>query len=98
MQTSPSLADFMARLDEGPRGANDALAAIDKCAADQSPLLDLQQMELTDEDLQLVTPRFSAISSHVKELNLFMNECVNFRYTRDPPYTNDVFKLQRACT
>lgn len=77
MQASPSLAEFLARLDEGPRGADEALAAIDKCAAGASPLLDLQQMELTDKDLQLIAPKLSALSPHVKELNLFMNECVS---------------------
>lgn len=74
MQVSPSLAEFMERLDEGPRGSGDAIAAITKCADESGRLLDLQQMNLTNEDLELIAPKLAAISSHVKELNLFMNE------------------------
>lgn len=76
MQVSPSLAEFLERLEEGPRGSSDAIAAIDKCAAESSTVLDLQQMCLTDEDLELVAPRLEKVASHVTELNLFMNEYV----------------------
>lgn len=76
MQVSPSLAEFMARLNEGPAGAEDALAAIEKCAANSQTVLDLQQMHLTDEDLERIAPKFEALASHVTTLNLFMNECV----------------------
>lgn len=77
MQVSPSLAEFTARLNEGPAGAQDALAAIEKCASNSEAVLDLQQMGLTDEDLERIAPEFEALASHVKTLNLFMNECVS---------------------
>lgn len=76
MQISPSLADFMEKLEEGPRGPDDALVIIQQCAQQSAPLLDLQQMQLTDEDLQLLAPKMASLSSHVTTLNLFMNQYV----------------------
>lgn len=74
MQMSASLADFMAHVTDGPRGAEDALAIIDQCAKSKSSVLDLQQMGLTDEDLERIIPNLSAVASFVTTLNLFMNE------------------------
>lgn len=74
MQASGSLAEAMASLDEGPHGAPDAIAKIEQCALEKNELLDLQQMELTDDDLHEVLPILATVASHVKELNLFMNE------------------------
>lgn len=76
MHFSPSLADFMERLNGGPAGFDDALAAVEKCASVSGTVLDLQQMSLTDEDLQLISAKFDAIAAHVTKLNLFMNEYV----------------------
>lgn len=76
MQVSPILADFMDRLNEGPSGVDDALAAVDKCASNEDAVLDLQQMCLTDEDLQKIATKFDVIAPHVTHLNLFMNEFV----------------------
>lgn len=64
----------MSRLEEGPQGLDDANAIIDKCARDSAHVLDLQQMHLTDEDLQEISPRFDSLASHVTTINLFMNE------------------------
>lgn len=66
----------MERLNEGPAGIDDALAAVEKCAADSGTVLDLQQMTLTDEDLQLISTKFDSLAAHVTKLNLFMNEYV----------------------
>lgn len=74
MQMSLSLADFMSQLDDGPRGAEDAMTAIAECARNSDSVLDLQQMSLTDEDLKTILPRFEQVASHVTTLNLFMNE------------------------
>ena len=74
MQLSRSLADFMARLDEGPQGVSDAFARIDQCAAAESDTLDLQQMRLTDDDLLALSDKLSEVAGHVTKINLFMNE------------------------
>lgn len=74
MQVSPSLAELMARLDDGPRGIDDALAVVERCAASSAPTLDLQQMDLTDDDLAHIANKLPALAPHLKELNLFMNE------------------------
>lgn len=76
MQVSASLAEFMQKLDEGPRGVEDAIAAIEECQRVQGSILDLQQMMLTDEDMQQLASKFGSIAAHVKTLNLFMNEFV----------------------
>lgn len=74
MQMSESLADFMAYVAQGPRGSEDAIAIIDQCRSSASDTLDLQQMHLTDADLEHVIPSLSSVASHVTTLNLFMNE------------------------
>ncbi len=74
MQVSRSLADFMDRLDAGPRGAADALERIEECSEAKSSLLDLQQMKISDNDLQTIMPSLGKLADHVTELNLFMNE------------------------
>lgn len=77
MQVSASLAEFMSQLEEGPQGADDALAIISQCASEKSAVLDLQQLTLTDEDFEVIAPKLATVASHVKTLNLFMNEYVN---------------------
>lgn len=74
MQISPSLAELMSGLNDGPRGIQDAFAEIEKCSAEKSSLLDLQQMGLTNEDLAEISPKLSDLAPHVRELNLFLNE------------------------
>lgn len=74
MHMSPSLAEFMTKLKQGPHGVEDALIAIDKCASSSSHVLDLQQMSLTDADLAQILPTLSSVADHVTTLNLFMNE------------------------
>lgn len=74
MQLSASLADFMAKLDDGPSGIDDAISAIEQCAASESTMLDLQQMSLNNADLEKLKPRLQSVASHVNVLNLFMNE------------------------
>lgn len=74
MQVSQSLADFLSSLDAGPRGVTDALNAVQKCSTDLSDELDLQQMCLTNDDIEIILPHFQTVAVHVKKLNLFMNE------------------------
>lgn len=76
MQVSDSLANFMTRLDSGASGVDDALAAVQACADDHAGILDLQQMSLTDEDLPAIIAKLGPLASHVKTLNLFLNEYV----------------------
>lgn len=76
MHASSSLAEFMSKLDQGPRGVEDACIAVDQCASESSSILDLQQMMLTDEDLKVIAPKFQTVAKHVTTLNLFMNEYV----------------------
>lgn len=85
MTLSDTLADFMQRLDAGPRGCDDAIAAIEKCAVESSTVLDLQQMYLTDKDLERLISHLPKVASHVTELNLFLNEYVtSFRVPHNP--------------
>lgn len=58
----------------GPSGYEAAVAVIEKCAADESTELDLQQMGLSDVDLDRID--FTSVT-HIHELNLFFNECVS---------------------
>lgn len=74
MQLSASLADFMSKLDNGPSGIDDAITAVEECAANCSSKLDLQQMFLTDEDFDCLSSRLESVADHVTNLNLFMNE------------------------
>lgn len=76
MHASSSLAEFMSKLEQGPQGVEDACVAVDRCASESSPILDLQQMMLTDEDLNVVASKFQTVAEHVTTLNLFMNEYV----------------------
>lgn len=89
MQLSPSLADFMNKLELGPQGVEDALATIQECASTQSKTLDLQQMGLTDADLKSVSSALSHVSTHVTKLNLFMNEL-----TALPDFISVLHKLE----
>lgn len=70
----PTLADLMAKLDNGPKGLEDAITVIDQCAASKSAILDLQQMHLTDSDFAQLSSHLSSVASHVTSLNIFMNE------------------------
>ncbi|CAN8063434.1 unnamed protein product [Agarophyton chilense] len=74
MQVSPSLAEFMSKLEQGPHGVDDALAEIDQCASKSASTLDLQQMYLTDEDMKVLSKEFERVAHHVTSLNIFMNE------------------------
>lgn len=55
-------------------GVQGATAAIDACAAQRSDLLDLQQLRLTNEQLDELAPKLREVASHVTKLNLFLNE------------------------
>lgn len=74
MEDALSLNEFLNNVDRGPSGLDDAILLIQQCAASKSTVLDLQQMGLTDSDLQQLAPHFPTIAAHVTSLNLFMNE------------------------
>lgn len=58
----------------GPCGVEPAAAAIERCAAEKSATLDLQQLRLTNQDIDALAPKLQAVASHVTTLNLFLNE------------------------